>query len=259
MSAQGLKPTTVFQYLVAAKRDVNHLEATHQMTPEASGRMNAGLLILLRRARRNITPYRQITQEELIRDRMSPADLIRFRGYALAQIRLCLKELRLRRPLLSPHAGAYCRLPGRHKRASDRSHKRIKTWGYHGLCACQKRAIGNQNLLSQDLGTPWRPSAIAHWNGIKTCKRVCPYCRCERPEIHSTIRNFNGEPTAARSAWGVPARMDQGRLAARKPVLFWKSPPVPNDRLPITSIPGTAPADGRIDRSLGANGAKILL
>ena len=63
--------------------------------------MNAGLLILLRRARRNITPYRQITQEELIRDRMAPADLIRFRGYALAEIRLCLKELRRRQHLAS--------------------------------------------------------------------------------------------------------------------------------------------------------------
>ena len=99
LSAQGLKPTTVFQYLVAAKRYVNHLEATHQMAPEASGRLNAALLTLLRQARRTITPYRQMRQEGLVEDRMDPADLVRFRSYALPEVRGCLERLRRRQSL----------------------------------------------------------------------------------------------------------------------------------------------------------------
>ena len=99
LGGQGLAPTTAHQYVVASRRYVLHLEATHQMSPEACGRMNAALLTLLRQARRTITPYRQMTQEGLVEDRMNPADLLRFRGYALTQVRCCLKRLRRRQSL----------------------------------------------------------------------------------------------------------------------------------------------------------------
>ena len=99
LGRQGLAPTTAFQYIVASRRYVLHLEATHQVTPQASGMMNAALLTLLRQARRTITPYRQMRQEGLVEDRMDPADLVSFRSYALPEVRSCLIRLRRRQSL----------------------------------------------------------------------------------------------------------------------------------------------------------------